>query len=58
MTIHPTKCEAMIMTNTHFIGPLPQLTINGNMVKLVHMQQDAWALSWMINLTGQSILWM
>ena len=28
MTIHPAKCEAMIMTNTHFVGPLPQLTIN------------------------------
>ena len=55
MTIHPAKCEAMIMTNTHFVGPLPQLTINGNMVKLVNATR---CLSWMINLTGQNILYM
>ena len=36
MIVHPAKCEAMHISNTHFTGPIPQLTIGGTMVKLVN----------------------
>ena len=52
MTIHPGKTELMIISRTGFIGPLPNITINGYNIKLVPKT----ACSGKVTLTGLAIL--
>ena len=35
LTIHPEKCEIVIITRSPFIGPLPDMSINGISIKYV-----------------------
>ena len=35
LTLHPEKCEVMIISKSKFIGPLPELTIYGKKVNFV-----------------------
>ena len=34
LTIHPEKCQIMILCKNKFIGPLPEVKINGNSIKI------------------------
>ena len=36
LTIHPDKCKIMIISKKKFIGPLPQVIINGKHVEVVN----------------------
>ena len=31
LTVHPEKCEILIILRSQFIGPLPKISINGKM---------------------------
>lgn len=35
MTLHPKKCQAMLISRKKFVGPVPPLTINNNIIKMV-----------------------
>ena len=35
LTIHPEKCEIIIISKSPFIGPLPDISINGKTIKFV-----------------------
>ena len=35
LTIHPDKCEILIISKSKFVGPLPKIELKGNRVKIV-----------------------
>ena len=35
LTVHPEKCEIIIISRSPFIGPLPNISINGKSIKFV-----------------------